>query len=362
MKLLLLATWILLLFGCGDNQEKNLSGSVDTSKQKFEWKMVTTWPKNYPGLGLGAENFANKVEAMSAGRLKIKVFGAGQLVPAFEVFDAVSQGTVEMGHGAAYYWTGKSKAAAFFTAIPFGLNAQEMSSWIHYGGGLELWRELYEEFNLVPFAAGNTGVQMTGWFNKEIKSIEDIKGLRMRTPGLGGDVITIAGGIAVTISGGELYTAMQTGVIDALEWVGPYNDLAFGFHQIAKYYYYPGWSEPGPALELLVNKDAFETLPEDLKAIVETAARAVNQDVLDEYTARNNEALVSLIEEHGVQLKKLPDDVVRELRRISEEIIEEIASDSEIARRIANSIQSFQKQAAAYHAISEEAYYEARRK
>ena len=362
MKLLLLATWILLLFGCGDNQEKNLSGSVDTSKQKFEWKMVTTWPKNYPGLGLGAENFAKKVEAMSAGRLKIKVFGAGQLVPAFEVFDAVSQGTAEMGHGAAYYWTGKSKAAAFFTAIPFGLNAQEMSSWIHYGGGLELWRELYEEFNLVPFAAGNTGVQMTGWFNKEIKSIEDIKGLRMRTPGLGGDVITRAGGRAVTISGGELYTAMQTGVIDALEWVGPYNDLAFGFHQIAKYYYYPGWSEPGPALELLVNKDAFETLPEDLKAIVETAARAVNQDVLDEYTARNNEALVSLIEEHGVQLKKLPDDVVRELRRISEEIIEEIASDSEIARRIATSIQSFQKQAAAYHAISEEAYYEARRK
>tara|TARA_B100001027_G_scaffold27980_1_gene16552 strand:+ start:714 stop:1802 length:1089 start_codon:yes stop_codon:yes gene_type:complete len=362
MKLLLLATWILFLFGCGDNQEKNLSASVDTSEQKFEWKMVTTWPKNYPGLGLGAENFAKKVEAMSAGRLKIKVFGAGQLVPAFEVFDAVSQGTAEMGHGAAYYWTGKSKAAAFFTAIPFGLNAQEMSSWIHYGGGLELWRELYEEFNLVPFAAGNTGVQMTGWFNKEIKSIEDIKGLRMRTPGLGGDVITRAGGIAVTISGGELYTAMQTGVIDALEWVGPYNDLAFGFHQIAKYYYYPGWSEPGPALELLVNKDAFDTLPEDLKAIVETAARAVNQDVLDEYTARNNEALVSLIEEHGVQLKKLPDDVVRELRRISEEIIEEIASDSEIALRIANSIQSFQKQAAAYHAISEEAYYEARRK
>ena len=362
MKLLLLATWILFLFGCGDNQEKNLSASVDTSEQKFEWKMVTTWPKNYPGLGLGAENFAKKVEEMSAGRLKIKVFGAGQLVPAFEVFDAVSQGTAEMGHGAAYYWTGKSKAAAFFTAIPFGLNAQEMSSWIHYGGGLELWRELYEEFNLVPFAAGNTGVQMTGWFNKEIKSIEDIKGLRMRTPGLGGDVITRAGGIAVTISGGELYTAMQTGVIDALEWVGPYNDLAFGFHQIAKYYYYPGWSEPGPALELLVNKDAFDTLPEDLKAIVETAARAVNQDVLDEYTARNNEALVSLIEEHGVQLKKLPDDVVRELRRISEEIIEEIASDSEIALRIANSIQSFQKQAAAYHAISEEAYYEARRK
>ena len=153
---------------------------------------------------------------------------------------------------------------------------------------------------------------------------------------------------------------MQTGVIDALEWVGPYNDLAFGFHQIAKYYYYPGWSEPGPALELIINKDAYQTLPDDLKAIVESAARAVNQDVLDEYTARNNEALVTLVEEHGVELKKLPDDVVKELRRISGEIIQEIAEDSEIAGRIASSIKAFQKQAAAYHAISEEAYYEAR--
>ena len=262
---------------------------------------------------------------MSAGRLKIKVFGAVNWFPHLRC--------LMLYHKEPRKWAmarliigRESRKQQHFLQRYLLVSAQEMSSWIHYGGGLELWRELYEEFNLVPFAAGNTGVQMTGWFNKEIKSIEDIKGLRMRTPGLGGDVITRAGGIAVTISGGELYAAMQTGVIDALEWVGPYNDLAFGFHQMAKYYYYPGWSEPGPALELLVNKDAFETLPEDLKAIVETAARAVNQDVLDEYTARNNEALVSLIEEHGVQLKKLPDDVVRELRRISEEIIEEIAS------------------------------------
>ena len=360
MRTIFLIISIFLISGCSDLDESSGSAPSAAQTENYEWKMVTTWPKNYPGLGLGAENFAKKVEAMSAGRLKIKVFGAGQLVPAFEVFDVVSQGTAEMGHGAAYYWTGKSKAAAFFTAIPFGLNAQEMSSWIHHGGGLELWRELYDEFNLIPFSAGNTGVQMTGWFNKEIKSIEDIKGLRMRTPGLGGDVITRAGGIAVTISGGELYTAMQTGVIDALEWVGPYNDLAFGFHQIAKYYYYPGWSEPGPALELIINKDAYQTLPDDLKAIIESAARAVNQDVLDEYTARNNEALVTLVEEHGVELKKLPDDVVKELRRISDEIIQEIAEDSEIAGRIASSIKAFQKQAAAYHAISEEAYYEAR--
>ena len=357
--------WIILtaavLSACGAKNDQSSDNGNVSQQQTFEWKLVTTWPKNYPGLGLAPENFAKKVEAMSAGRLKIKVFGAGQLVPAFEVFDAVSQGTAEVGHGAAYYWTGKSKATAFFTSIPFGLNAQEMNGWLHYGGGLELWRELYSEFNLIPFAGGNTGVQMAGWFNREINSMEDIKGLKMRIPGLGGDVITRAGGVSVTISGGELYTAMQTGVIDALEWVSPYNDIALGFHQVAKYYYYPGWHEPGPTLELIINKDAFATLPEDLQAIVETAARAVNQDMLDEYTARNNEALVSLVETHGVQLRKLPDEVVNELRGISADMLEELANDSDIARRIADSVQSFQQQATTYHTISEEAYYDARK-
>jgi TRAP-type mannitol/chloroaromatic compound transport system substrate-binding protein len=349
------------LAGCGQSNDNVVTAGNIDSQQLFEWKLVTTWQKNFPGLGLGPENFAKKVEAMSAGRLKVKVYGAGQLVPAFEVFDAVSQGTAEMGHGASYYWTGKSKAAGFFTSIPFGLNAQEMNGWLHYGGGLELWRELYDDFNLIPFAGGNTGVQMAGWFNREINSMEDIKGLKMRIPGLGGDVISRAGGISVTIAGGELYTAMQTGVIDALEWVSPYNDIALGFHQVAKYYYYPGWHEPGPTLELIVNKDAYATLPPDLQAIVEVAARAVNQDMLDEYTARNNEALISLVETHGVQLRKLPDGVISELRRISADVLEELADDSELSRRIAESVKSFKRQAAAYHKISEEAYYEARK-
>ena len=202
---------------------------------------------------------------------------------------------------------------------------------------------------------------MAGWFNREINSMEDIKGLKMRIPGLGGDVITRAGGVSVTISGGELYTAMQTGVIDALEWVSPYNDIALGFHQVAKYYYYPGWHEPGPTLELIINKDAYATLPSDLQAIVETAARAVNQDMLDEYTARNNEALISLVETHGVQLRKLPDEVIAELRSISMDMFDELANDSDIAKRIADSVKSFQQQATAYHEISEEAYYNARK-
>ncbi|MFT5038286.1 MAG: TRAP-type mannitol/chloroaromatic compound transport system substrate-binding protein [Flavobacteriaceae bacterium] len=361
MRIIVTVLFALFLVSCSGGKDKTVVPGVMDKQQSFKWKLVTTWPKNYPGLGTAPENFAKKVNAMSDGRLQIKVFGAGQLVPAFEVFDAVSQGTAEMGHGASYYWTGKAKAAAFFTSIPFGLNAQEMNGWLHYGGGLELWRELYADFNLVPFAAGNTGVQMAGWFNREINSMADIKGLKMRIPGMGGDVITRAGGVSVTIAGGELYTAMQTGVIDALEWVSPYNDIALGFHQVAKYYYYPGWHEPGPTLELIINKDALATLPKDLQAMVETAARAVNQDMLDEYTARNNEALMQLVDVHGVQLKKLPDEVVLELRKISGEILEELAEDSELSRRIAESVKAFQKQATAYHRVSEEAYYQARK-
>ena len=361
MRITIIALMVFVLAGCGSETTVSMSEGTADAQQTFKWKLVTTWPKNYPGLGSAPENFAKQVNAMSGGRLTIKVFGAGQLVPAFEVFDAVSQGTAQVGHGASYYWTGKTKAAAFFTSVPFGLNAQEMNGWLHYGGGLELWRELYEPFNLIPFAAGSTGVQMAGWFNREINSMDDIKGLKMRIPGLGGDVITRAGGVSVTMPGGELYTSMQTGVIDATEWVGPYNDLAFGFHQVAKYYYYPGWHEPGPILELIVNKDAYASLPADLQAIVEGAARAVNQDMLDEYTARNNSALVELVETHGVDVRKLPDDVIVELRRLSAEVVEELAEDTEISRRIAESVKAFQKQAMTYHEISEEAYYRARR-
>ncbi|MDA8781708.1 TRAP transporter substrate-binding protein [Porticoccaceae bacterium] len=361
MRMISIAMLSLLLLGCGEPAPDSAGAGSGAEQKTYKWKLVTTWPKNYPGLGTAPENFAKRVAAMSNGRLQVKVFGAGQLVPAFEVFDAVSQGTAEMGHGAAYYWTGKAKAAAFYTSVPFGLNAQEMNGWLHYGGGLELWRELYAPFNLVPFAGGSTGVQMAGWFNREINSMEDIKGLKMRIPGLGGDVITRAGGVSVTMPGGELYTSMQTGVIDATEWVGPYNDLAFGFHQVAKYYYYPGWHEPGPILELIVNKEAYASLPADLQAIVENAARAVNQDMLDEYTARNNTALVELVETHGVELRKLPDDVVAQLRRLSEEVVAELAQDNDISRRIAESVKAFQEQAKAYHGISEEAYYEARK-
>lgn len=326
----------------------------------YNWKMVTSWPKNYPGLGTAPEHFADAVREMSGGRLQIKVYGAGELVPALGVFDAVSLGSVEMGHSAAYYWKGKLPSAPFFTSVPFGMTAQEMNGWLHYGGGLELWREAYAPFNLVPLAGGNTGVQMAGWFNKEIRSVADLKGLKMRIPGVGGEVFSRAGGSAVTLPGGELYTSLQTGVIDATEWVAPYNDMALGLHEVAKYYYYPGWHEPGPTLEMTVNKEAFESLPDDLRRIVEVAARYANQDMLDEYTARNNAALNRLLDDHKIQVKPLPDDVLIALREASKAYIQDVIASDPMAKKVYESWKPFLDNVSHYHRISEQAYINTR--
>ncbi len=328
--------------------------------KKFTWKLVTAWPKNFPGLGTAPERLAERVAKMSAGRLKIRVYGANELVPAMEVFDSVSGGTAEMGHAGAYYWKGKVPEAQFFTAVPFGLTAQEMNSWIHYGGGLELWREAYAPFNLVPLAGGNTGVQMAGWFNREINSVADLKGLKMRIPGLGGEVLRRLGGVPVTLPGGELFTSLQSGAIDATEWVGPYNDLTFGLYKAAKYYYYPGWHEPGAMLETIVNQDAYNSLPEDLQEILTVAARAINQDMLDEYTARNNAALRELVETHGVELRKLPDDVLLQLRAVSEQVVAESVAGNPLGEKIRQSFLKFRENVSQYHAISEQAYINAR--
>lgn len=339
-----------------------LAGEADQrgTQQALHWKLVQTWPKNLPGLGSGPEFFAKVVNEMSGGRLTVRVYGAGEIVPAFEVFDAVSQGVAEVGHGAAYYWKGKIPSSVFFTAVPFGLTAQEINGWLHFGGGLELWREAYAPSGVIPLAGGNSGVQMAGWFNREINSLQDIKGLKMRIPGLAGDVFARAGGTAVRIPGGEIYTSLQTGVIDATEWVGPYNDLALGLHQVARYYYYPGWHEPGAMLEFIVNQQAFETLPADLQAIVTVAARAANQNMLDEFTARNNAALRELVETHGVQLRRLPDDVLRALWRESEVVMQELVAKDPLAARVYQSFKSFHEGVRSYHAISEQAYINAR--
>ena len=348
---------MLLLSACS----KPDSGAVtQASQQSYEWKLVTSWPKNFPGLGRAPETFAKEVARMSNGRLKIKVYGDGELVPGFEVFDAVSGGTAQMGHAAGYYWKGKAPAAQIFTTIPFGMNAQETNGWFHYGGGLELWREVYEPFGLIPFAGGNTGVQMAGWFKKEINSLEDIKGLKMRIPGLGGEVLKKLGGIPIALTGGDLFTSLQSGAIDATEWVGPYNDLAFGLYKASDYYYYSGWHEPGAALEFIVNKAAYEQLPQDLQAIIEVATRAVNQDMLDEYTARNNEAMQTLKNKHNVIMRPLPADVMQGLRQASLEVMAEQSAADPVFKKVYDSYRAFQTKVSEYHQISEFEYYKNR--
>jgi TRAP-type mannitol/chloroaromatic compound transport system substrate-binding protein len=350
---------LVLLVGCGESSnEGNSNDSLE--QEQYNWRLVTAWPKNYPGLGMAPERIADLVEEMSNGQMKITVYGAGEQVPAFGVFDAVSSGSHQMGHSGGYFWKGKVPAAQFFTGVPFGLTADEINAWTNRGGGLELWREIYEPFNIYPIPAGNTGTQMFGWFNKEINSLEDIKGLKMRIPGIGGEVLKRAGGIPVTLPGGELFTALQTGVIDATEWVGPYNDLTFGFQQTAKYYYYPGWHEPGSMLELLINKDAWNSLPKHLQVIIETASKAVNQDILDEYTARNNKALRELVDVYGVELRRLPDDVIAEFKIIANDILEENAAEDETVNKVYQSYLKFKNEVSEYHKVSEDAFVEAR--
>jgi TRAP-type mannitol/chloroaromatic compound transport system substrate-binding protein len=351
-----------MLAACSPKTACESGDSQSSGGKTIHWKMVTTWPKNFPGLGTGAEFLADVINQMSGGRLQVKVYGAGELVPAFEIFDYVSAGGAEMGHGGAYYWKGKNEAFQFFATVPFGLTANEINAWLFHGGGLDLWREAYEPFGLVPTAAGNTTVQMAGWFNKEINSIEDLKGLKMRIPGLGGEVLNRAGGTPVNLPGGELFTSLQTGAIDATEWVGPYNDLAFGLYKVAKYYYYPGWHEPGTVLECFINKKAFESLPDDLQAIVLNAARVANHNMQLEYVARDNAALETLLNEHKVDLRRLPDEVLQTLYKISNDVVAEIADRDPFSRKVYESYLKFREQAMARQEISELAYLNVRAK
>ena len=346
------------LSGCDQDSGGDFTQPVSPPPQeKFEWKMVTAWPKNFPGLGVAPERLSRLVEEMSGGRFKIKVYAAGEIVPALGVFDAVSEGAVEVGHTGSYYDKGKLPAAQFFTGVPFGLTATELSAWMEYGGGRQLFEELYRPHNILPFPGGNTGPQMAGWFNKNIRTLRDMNGLRMRIPGIAGDVLNQIGATTVTLPGSELYTSMQAGLIDAAEWVGPYNDLAFGLHRVANYYYYPAWHEPGSSLYFGVNIQAWAKLPSDLQAIFQVAAEAVHAGMLHEYTARNQEALSTLRTEHGIALRPLPDDVIEALRKVSKREIDKYGqSRDSLTRRIHASFRAFEKKVRAYSEVSDKAF------
>lgn len=336
------------------------SGPAVTTKKARQWTMVTTWPEKFPGLGTSAERLARRITAMSNGELSVKVAAAGAVVPALQSFDAVSQGSVEMGHAASYYWQGKSKAFNFFTTVPFGLTADELSAWIHYGGGQALWDEGYAKFGLKPFLAGNTGVQMGGWFKKEIRSLDDFKGLKMRMPGLGGEVLRRVGATAENLAGGEIFTALTSGRIDATEWVGPWNDLAFGFYKITKDYYWPGFHEPGAGVECFVNKAKYDALPPYLQEIVSTACQAEADAMLGEFNKNNGAALKVLISKHGVKLHRFPDDVMAALGKASAEVLGELEAADDLTKRTYRSFLAFREEAVSWSRLSEQGYLDMR--
>ena len=333
------------------NNEASVSGAT------HNWKLVTTWPPNFPILGEACTLFSQWVDTMSSGRLKIQVFGGGELVPALECFDAVRNGAAEMSHGAAYYWAGKTSAAQFFASVPFGMNAQQFNSWLIGGDGLQLWEELYAPFNLIPFPGGNSGVQMGGWFNKEINTIEDFRGLKMRMPGLGGKVLSKIGASPVLISGGELYTSLERGVIDATEWMGPFHDHKMGFHEIAKYYYFPGWHETGTQLEFTVNKEKYEALPLDLQEIVRSACMRVNDWLLYTLEYQNALFLEKIKNETQVEIRHFPPEVLQALREAAASETEVIANKDAISKKIYNNYKAFRTRINSWSEVSERIYY-----
>lgn len=340
----------------GEGQAQETDYGVD-SNQRYNWKMVTTWPPGFPILGEGCELLAELIRKMSNGRLNIEVFGGNELVPSLEAFTAVRQGAAEMGSGCPYYWAGTAPAAQFFAGYPYGLNAQQMNAWMISGGGLELWRELYADYGLIPFLGGNTGVQMGGWYNREINSVDDFKGLKMRMPGLGASVLEALGGTPVLLAGGEIYTGLERGVIDATEWIGPYHDYIMGFHEITKYYYYPGWHEPGTAFEFFVNQEAFEQLPTDLQTIVEVATHYINVYTISAFEAKNAEYLEKLKAVDTLSIRPFPDDVIIRGKEAAQDTISTFAAKDPFAQKVYTAVSDFKKKTGVWADMTEKRYY-----
>jgi TRAP-type mannitol/chloroaromatic compound transport system substrate-binding protein len=302
------------------------------------WRMVTTWPKNFPGLGVGAQRLADRVTAASGGRLTVQVYSAGELVPPLQSLDAVIDGTAEMSHGAAYYWQNKSPALSFFTGVPYGMTTPELTAWVRFLGGQEIWDEIYDQFGVQGFLSGNTGTQTGGWFRNELTGLADIKGVRFRTPGLGGRVWEKLGATVTNLAAGEIFQALQSGTLDAAEFVGPYNDLALGFHQVAKNYYMPSFVEAGLATELVVDKKKYQDLPADLQAIIRDVAQAEYDQVSADFIANDPRALKTLVEDHGVQVRNFPDDILEAGAKASVEVIEELrGSDDALVKKTTES-------------------------
>lgn len=307
----------------------------------INWRMVTTWPKNFPGLGTGAQRFADRVGRASGGRLNIQVFAAGEMVPGLQALDAVIDGSAEISHGTPYYWQNKSQGLSFFTGVPFGMTSRELTAWVRYLGGQEIWDEIYDQFGLVGYLSGDTGTQAGGWFRNELTGVGDLQGLRFRTPGLGGQVWAKLGASVTNLAAGEIFAALQSGTLDAAEFVGPFNDLALGFYQIAKNYYFPSFVEPGLATEVAVSKSKLAELPEDLQEIIKVCAQASYDDVASDMYANDPRALRALVSEHGVQVRRFPEEILEAGAKASMELISEIREGGDpLTKKVAESFVS----------------------
>lgn len=326
----------------------------------LEWKMVTSWPKNLPGPGITAQRLADKITALSAGRLRVKLYAAGEIVPGLGTFDAVANGVAEMAHTAPLFWAGKFAAAPIFTAAPFGLTPIEHITWINHGGGQALWDKLYEPAGIKPFMAGNTGYQMGGWYKQPLGKLADLQGLKIRMPGFGGSVMTKLGAIPVSLPPSEIFTSLKTGVIDATEFLGPYSDAAMGFYKAAKYYYSPGFHEPNGTGEALISKAAFEKLPIDLQQIVETACASENIFSLAEAEWNNAESLKNLVEEQGVEIREYPADIIEAAKTATIETMQELSAQDALTAQIVSSYQDAAKHLDPWSKVSIKAFLSAR--
>jgi TRAP-type mannitol/chloroaromatic compound transport system substrate-binding protein len=328
------------------------------AQPKVQWQMSTTWTPALDVLQGAAEQLARLVDEMSGGRFKIEVFPGGQKMPPLACFDAASQGTIEAFSGAPYYWAAKDPAVQWFSTVPFGMNAEAMAAWYRQGGGLRLWEEIYAAFNLVPRPGPSTGPQMAGWFRKKINTIADYKGLKMRIPGLGGKVVAKAGGTVVLTPGGEIYTALERGVIDSTEWVGPHDDMKLGLHNAARYYYYPGWHEPGTTSEFGFNKKAYESLPVDLRHIVDEACASVQVSGRQDYDVKNAQALQKLRTDFKgkVEIVAFTPEILKELKKLAVEVNREESEKTVQAKKVAASINKFQAAIQEWSFTSEGSY------
>jgi TRAP-type mannitol/chloroaromatic compound transport system substrate-binding protein len=328
--------------------------------QTLKWRMVTSWPRRLPGPGLSAERIAERVRTLSGGRIDITVSAAGEVVPAFEVLDAVGNGVADIGHSAAFYWQGKMPASAFFTTVPFGLTPSEHVAWIEAGGGQALWDELYAPFGVKPFMGGNTGVCMGGWFRREITNLADLRGLKLRTLGLGGEVYRRLGATPQTTPPAEILTSLQSGVIDGAEFVGPGTDIALGLYRVAPFYYYPGFNKPNGTGECIVALKAWDALSAELKAIVAHACATEANYALAEMERLNALALAALVNDHGVKLSAFPDDLVSAARRQAVDVLGELATRSAITGKVHASYGEFRARSAPWSRVSIEAVLRAR--